>query len=98
MLTYKDLGADGNGNDAPDGKITPEDQAWICDYATSDRTSPPITYGLSFGFSWTGLSLDGLLSGGAGNKLMMHADGRAIQGRAEAASYGYWPDDWTPDT
>ncbi len=97
MLNYKDLRGDGNGNDAPDGKITGSDQAWICDYATSDRTSPPITYGLSFGFSWTGLSLDGLLSGGAGNKLMMHADGRAIQGRAEESSYGYWADHWTPD-
>jgi len=43
------------------------------------------------------LSLDGLLSGGAGNKLMMHADGRAIQGRAEESSYGYWADHWTPD-
>src|SRR5947208_14725105 len=98
MLNYKDLRGDGNGNDAPDGKITGSDQAWICDYATSDRTSPPITYGLSFGFSWTGLSLDGLLSGGAGHQLMMHAAGRAIQGRAEGASYGYCADHRTPAT
>jgi TonB-linked SusC/RagA family outer membrane protein len=97
MLNYKDLRGDGNGNDAPDGKITSSDQAWLCDYATSDRTSPPITYGLNFGFSWKGLSLDGLLSGGAGNKLMMQTDGRAIQGRAEESSYGYWADHWTPD-
>ena len=99
MLNYKDLRApkDAPNPDAPDGKITPEDQAWICDYATSDRTSPPITYGMSFGSSWKGLSLDGLLSGGAGNKVMMHADGRSIQGRAEESSYGFWADHWTPD-
>jgi len=95
MLNYKDLRAPSSAAnpDAPDGKITSDDQAWICDYV-----KPPITYGASLGFSWKGLSLDALISGAAGNKVMMHADGRSIQGRAEESSYGYWADHWTPDT
>jgi len=91
MLNYKDLRGQGNGNDSPDGKITSDDQAWLCSYA-----KPPMTYGVSMGLSWKGLSLDALVSGAAGNNLMMHADGRAIQGRAEESSYGFWADHWTP--
>jgi len=94
MLNYKDLRAPSSAAnpDAPDGKITIDDQAWLCDHV-----KPPITYGASLGFSWKGLSLDALISGAAGNKVMMHADGRSIQGRAEESSYGYWADHWTPD-
>ncbi len=99
MLNYKDLrgpvvtNPDGTvTNLPPDGKITSDDQAWICDYNT-----PPISYGLSVGTSWKGLSIDALFAGAAGSKLLMHTDGRAIQGRAEESSYGYWADHWTPD-
>jgi len=99
MLNYKDLrgppvvAPDGTiSNAPPDGKITGDDQAWICDY-----NSPPISYGLSVGASWKALRIDALFSGAAGNKLLMQTDGRAIQARAEEASYGYWADSWTPD-
>src|SRR6266576_796138 len=51
MLNYKDLRGQGNGNDSPDGKITSDDQAWLCSYA-----KPPMTYGVSMGLSWKGLS------------------------------------------
>jgi len=99
MLNYQDLrgprvtAPDGTvTNLPPDGKITSDDQAWMCDY-----NSPPINYGVSIGASWNGLRVDALFSGAAGNKLLMHADGRSIQGRAEESSYGYWADHWTPD-
>jgi TonB-linked SusC/RagA family outer membrane protein len=99
MLNYKDLrgptvtAPDGTvTNLPPDGKITSDDQAWNCDY-----NSPPVNYGISVGASWKGLSLGALFSGAAGNKLLMHGDGRAIQGRAEESSYAFWADHWTPD-
>jgi len=99
MLNYRDLrgpritNPDGTvTNLPPDGKITDDDRAWFCDHDT-----PPITYGISVGASWKGLSLDALFSGAAGNQLLMHADGRSIQGRAEESSYGFWADHWTPD-
>jgi TonB-linked SusC/RagA family outer membrane protein len=99
MLNYKDLrgplitNPDGSVTNGPaDGKIGSEDQAWICDHDT-----PPITYGMGVGASWKGVTLDALFSGAAGNTLLMHADGRAIQGRAEESSYGYWADHWSPD-
>ena len=92
MLNYKDLRGVGQGNDAPDGKITSDDQNWICDY-----DSPPLSYGITLGASWRGLRFSALLQGAAGFKRMMHANGRDIQARAEEASYGYWADSWTPD-
>jgi TonB-linked SusC/RagA family outer membrane protein len=99
MLNYRDLrgttvtAPDGTvTNGPPDGKITSDDQAWMCDYNT-----PPISYGVSIGGSWRGLRVDALFSGAAGHKVLMQANGRDIQARAEESSYGYWADSWTPD-
>jgi hypothetical protein len=82
----------GQGNDSPDGKITGDDQAWICDY-----DSPPLSFGVSLAASWRGLRFAALLQGAAGHKRMMQANGRDIQARAEESSYGYWADSWTPE-
>lgn len=90
MLNYADLR--GPTSDTPDGKITSDDQQWICDY---DR--PPITYGLTLGGSWNRLHVDGLLQGAAGHKILMTTNGRDLQARAEESSYAYWADSWTPD-
>ncbi len=92
MLNYKDLRGVGQGADSPDGKITGDDQAWICDY-----DSPPLSFGVSLGASWRGLRFAALLQGAAGYRRMMQANGRDIQARAEESSYGYWADSWTPD-
>jgi len=94
MLNYKDLrGPPGSATpDAPDGKITTDDRAWICDY-----DSPPLSYGVTLDASWRGLRFAALLQGAAGSKRMMQDNGRDIQARAEESSYGYWADSWTPD-
>jgi hypothetical protein len=93
MLNYVDIrGTNTAGPDQPDGKITSEDRAWICNY-----NSPPVTYGLTIGGSWRPLSLEALFHGAAGHKHLMHENGRDIQLRAEESSYGFWRDSWTPD-
>jgi TonB-linked SusC/RagA family outer membrane protein len=95
MLNYKDLRGDATVDTLgviPDGRITGDDQAWICDYH-----SPPVNYGFAIGGSWKALRIDALFHGAAGSKHMMHINGRDIQARAEEASYGYWADSWTPD-
>jgi TonB-linked SusC/RagA family outer membrane protein len=92
MLNYRDLRGVGQGNDAPDGKITSDDQSWICDY-----DSPPLSYGVSLGASWRGLRFSALVQGAAGYKRLMQSNGRDIQARAEESSYGYWADSWTPE-
>lgn len=90
MLNYRDLR--GTTTDDPDGKITSDDQSWICNY-----NAPPVTFGLSLGGAWKGLRIDALLQGAAGSKIMMQDNGRDLQARAEESSYRYWRDSWTPD-
>jgi TonB-linked SusC/RagA family outer membrane protein len=90
MLNYQDLR--GPTSDDPDGRITSDDQNWICNYNT-----PPVTFGLSLGGSWRHLRVDMLVQGAGGHKLMMQDNGRDIQARAEESSYRYWRDSWTPD-
>ena len=90
MLNYADLR--GPTSDAPDGKITSDDQQWICNYST-----PPMNFGLTLGGSWKHVRIDGLIQGAAGNKLLMTTNGRDLQARAEESSYAYWADSWTPD-
>lgn len=97
MLNYADLR--GPTTDDPDGKITSDDQQWICKYSTDGHghLAPPTTFGLAFGGSWMHLRIDGLIQGAAGNKVMMTTNGRDLQARAEESSYAYWADSWTPD-
>jgi TonB-linked SusC/RagA family outer membrane protein len=90
MLNYKDLRS--AVGDDPDGKITNDDRAWICDY-----NSPPMNFGLTIGGSWRALRIDALFNGAAGSKHMMQDNGRDIQMRAEESSYNYWRNSWTPD-
>ena len=90
MLNYADLR--GPTSDDPDGKITSDDQRWICNY-----DKPPMTFGLSLGGAWKRLHVDGLVQGAAGHKILMTTNGRDIQARAEESSYAYWADSWTPD-
>jgi TonB-linked SusC/RagA family outer membrane protein len=90
MLNYLDLR--GPNSDEPDGRITTDDRHWIADY-----TVPPMNYGLSLGASWGSLSIDALLQGVGGHKVMMHINGRDFQARAEESSYAYWANSWTPE-
>jgi TonB-linked SusC/RagA family outer membrane protein len=92
MLDYVDFRGPNRDQNEPDGKITSDDRAWICDY-----DSPPLTYGITIGGSWKALSLDALFHGAAGHKHLMQTNGRDVQMRAEESSYGYWRDSWTPD-
>ncbi len=89
-LNYKDLR--GPASDEPDGRITNDDRAWICDYLT-----PPVNYGVTVGGAWKALRIDAHFQGAAGHKQAMHVNGRDIQARAEESSYRYWADAWTPD-
>jgi TonB-linked SusC/RagA family outer membrane protein len=95
MLNYRDLR--GPTSDEPDGRVTSDDRAWICDYILDNNNSPPLSYGFTIGGSWRAVKIDALFHGAAGHKHMMHENGRDIQMRAEESSYGYWANSWTPD-
>jgi TonB-linked SusC/RagA family outer membrane protein len=90
MLNYKDIRGT-FGVDEPDGRITNDDQEFL-----ADHVYPPVTYGLSVGFSWRKLSVDALVQGNGGHWAMLHANARRLQGRAEESTYGFWRDRWRP--
>ena len=92
MLNYADLR--GPTSDDPDGKITSDDQQWLCNY---DQDNPPKHFGLSLGGSWNGFKLSTLVQGSAGGQIMLTTNGRDLQARAEESSYAFWADTWTPD-
>ena len=88
MLNYKDIR--GVTGDAPDGKITAEDQDWII-----KNTLPPVSYGLLLGAEWKGLALDVLLQGFAGHDVLY--DHRWVSGGTNERNYAFWTDHWTPE-
>lgn len=89
MLNYRDIR--GPNSDEPDGRITADDREYLGKYSI-----PPINYGLSVGLSWRSLKLDALVQGVAGHQVMLHANARRVQGRAEESTYRFWSDRWTP--
>ena len=88
MLNYRDLR--GANSDEPDGIIDENDQDWIINH-----TTPPLNYGISFGGSWKGISLDIFLQGVAGNDIMI--DMRGSQARPQETNFDFWTDHWTPE-
>jgi TonB-linked SusC/RagA family outer membrane protein len=88
MLNYKDIR--GVTGDAPDGKITAEDQDWI-----SRRTLPPLNYGLLLGAEWKGFALDMLFQGFAGHHVLYQQ--RKVSGGTNMKNYDFWTDHWTPE-
>lgn len=89
MLDYKDIR--GPNSDEPDGRITADDREYLGKYSI-----PPVNYGLSLGISWRSFKLDALIQGVAGHQIMLHANARRVQGRAEESTYRFWADHWTP--
>lgn len=89
MLNYRDIR--GPNSDEPDGRITADDREYLGKYSI-----PPINYGLNVGVSWKSFKLDALIQGVAGHQIMLHANARRVQGRAEESTYRFWADRWTP--
>ena len=90
MLNYRDIR--GPNTDEPDGRITADDREYLGKYSI-----PPVNYGLSVGVSWKAFKLDALIQGVAGHQIMLHANARRVQGRAEESTYRFWADHWTPE-
>jgi TonB-linked SusC/RagA family outer membrane protein len=88
MMNYKDIR--GVNSDAPDGKITDEDQDWILNH-----TSPPVTYGFKLGASWKGIDLDLFFQGVSGNDLVVKY--RDQNARVSKRNPDFWSDHWTPE-
>jgi TonB-linked SusC/RagA family outer membrane protein len=89
VIFSKDLrgtDADGNFVDEPNGHLSSgdEDKTWII-----ERLIPPYTYGLLFGGSWKGLSLDVLLQGTGGNQNFLHSRNNLESG-ARGSSYAWY--------
>jgi TonB-linked SusC/RagA family outer membrane protein len=87
MMNYKDIR--GVTGDAPDGKITDEDQDWILNH-----TTPPVTYGFNLGASWKGIDLDLFFQGVNGNDLIIKY--RDLNARVAKTNPAFWSDHWTP--
>ncbi|HEY9487767.1 MAG TPA: TonB-dependent receptor, partial [Chryseosolibacter sp.] len=90
MLNYRDVR--GPNSDSPDGRITVDDREYLGKFSI-----PPMNYGFSVGLSWRSLKLDALVQGVAGHQIMLHANARRVQGRAEESTYRFWADHWTPE-
>ncbi len=78
------------GVDTADNRITSDDMEYLGKYSI-----PPINYGLSLGLSWKSFTVDALFQGVAGHYIMLHANARRVQGRAEESTYRFWADHWT---
>lgn len=94
-IKYKDIrGA--NFSATPDGKIDDNDVVLL-----SDNGAPRINYGLGFGLSWKGISLDALLQGvGKYDRMISNLDGEGMRqhGGSVRPYYPIWTDDvWTPE-
>lgn len=90
MMNYKDLR--GPTSDAPDGKITSDDQQFLGKYSI-----PPMDFGATGEINWKSFSVTVLIQGVAGAQVMMPTTGRDLQARAEESGFAYWADSWTPD-
>lgn len=88
MMNYKDVR--GVTSDNPDGMIDGNDQSYI-----SRHNIPPLTYGVSLGGSWKGLTLNLLLQGSAGNDIMISR--RSTETRIVGKNFAFWNDHWTPE-
>lgn len=88
MMNYKDVR--GVTSDNPDGMIDGNDQSYI-----SRHSIPPLTYGVSLGGSWKGLTFNMLLQGTAGNDIMI--DFRYVQAITVERNFAFWNDHWTPE-
>ncbi|MEX2235713.1 MAG: TonB-dependent receptor [Cyclobacteriaceae bacterium] len=91
MLNFKDIR--GATSDEPDGKIDGNDQEFIAKYSF-----PPITYGLTVGATWRGLSVDVFFQGLSKFYKARDVRGHSAQEREqEAGSFAFWKDHWSPE-
>jgi hypothetical protein len=92
MLNYQDIrGAD--GTEGPNGGFKNdelEDRTTI-----AELTSPPYTYGLSFGVSWKGIRVDGTFSGAFGHKAFISKSDHTLPDATHNVP-AFWKDHWTP--
>jgi TonB-linked SusC/RagA family outer membrane protein len=84
-------GIDADGNiTGPDGhydESTPADKTWGIDHL-----NPPINYGLAFGGSWKGISLEALVQGSAGNQNYIKFKNMASRSW-DGVGWGFWSSD-----
>jgi TonB-linked SusC/RagA family outer membrane protein len=91
MMNYQDLR--GPNLDTPDGIIDSNDQDYI-----QGHTTPPVTYGFSFGGSWNSISLDLFFQGVGKYDVMYGTYSRYFGGYIVESERAYWSDHWTKNT
>jgi TonB-linked SusC/RagA family outer membrane protein len=91
MLNFKDIR--GANSDEPDGVIDGNDEEWI-----AKHTLPPVTYGISLGAEWKGISLEIFLQGMEGHQAFMGRYGQEFATTSLSKNnFAFWNDHWMPD-
>ena len=90
MIYYKDVGGPDYSRE-PDGILDGNDRAIIAKY-----TTPPYSYGLSFGVSYKSIRLSGTFDGAFGHKVFIQKD-ETVSPTKNTNVFAWWGDYWSEE-